>query len=101
MQTVPLSAVPTQRMAITLENQPCSIELRQNGGTLYFSLWVNDTAIVLSHTCRDRSLLLIGLAYTGFAGNFLFIDSAGETDPYWTGLGDRYQLVYLTAAEVP
>ena len=40
-----------------------------------------------------------GRGYTGFIGNLLFIDTQGNSDPSYDGLGSRFSLVYLTAEE--
>jgi hypothetical protein len=101
MLQLQLAAVPTQRMAVTLAGQPCSLEVRWNGRALFLSLWMNDQVVMLTKICRDRQLMLTGSRYRGFAGDLMFVDSQGTTDPRWSGLGVRYNLIYLEAAEVP
>jgi hypothetical protein len=101
VQQIQLAAVPTQRLAVTLAGQPCTIEVRWNGDALYLSLWLRDEPVLTSKVCRDGQLLLTGVQYRGFAGDLLFVDTQGETDPVWFGLADRYALIYLTAAETP
>ena len=38
--------------------------------------------------------------YLGFLGDLAFFDLQGEDDPYYTGLGDRWVLGYLTTADL-
>ncbi len=101
MQQLQLAPVPTQRLQVTLAGQPCDVEIRSNGDALYLSLWLNNAPVMLTKICRDRQLMLTGSRYHGFAGDLLFIDNQGAADPRWSGLGTRYVLVYITAAETP
>lgn len=91
---IPLQAVPTQTLAVVLRSQAAQIELRQNGLNMYFSLSLNDRPIVRTRICRDRQRLLLDAGYQGFLGDFVFQDTQGASQPYYTGLGTRYILVY-------
>jgi hypothetical protein len=42
---------------------------------------------------------LLASQYRGFRGEFMFVDQQGDNDPRFAGLGTRYLLVYLNAAE--
>lgn len=95
MVIVPLDAVPSQTVNITLANQAAKITVRTIGTKLYFSL----DGVVTNRICRDRQRLLVDAQYQGFEGEFAFVDTQGATDPSYLGLGARYQLVYLNAGE--
>lgn len=95
MLIVPLEAVPSQTVNITLANQQAKITVRTVGLKLYFSL----DGVVTNRICRDRQRLLVDAQYQGFAGEFAFVDTQGASDPVYTGLGSRFQLVYLNAGE--
>lgn len=99
MILVPLSAVASQTLAITLAGQACKISLRTNGGNLYFDLVVGTTTIVTSKICRNQQRLLLGVSYRGFVGDFVFVDTQGDEQPLYSGLGDRWLFYYLTADE--
>lgn len=99
MQLVPLIAAPSQTLAVVLAGQPAQIALRQNGAHLYFDLRLNGQDIVLTRICRNRQRLLIDAGYRGFVGDFAFVDLHGEDEPFYTGLGARFVLVYLEAGE--
>lgn len=91
---IPLTAVPAQRLSVTLGTQRCSIRVYQLATGLYFDLAVAGTPIVSGIVCRNR-VGLIRAEYLGFAGELAFIDTMGSQDPDYTGLGARYQLVYV------
>jgi hypothetical protein len=82
-----------------LGGQSCAIALRSNGGNLYFDLLVNNKPIIVGSICRNRQRLLVGLNYRGFVGDFVFVDSQGDEQPEYTGLGIRWFLYYLGANE--
>lgn len=97
---VPLAAVPSQTESITLGGQQCQIAVRLLGDTLYFSLSINNTPILVNHACRNRTRMLLAQQYSGFQGDFVFVDTQGDHEPEFTGLGGRYVLLYLTQAEL-
>lgn len=95
MQVIPLKAVPAQTFTIQLGTQNCEINLYQKNTGLFFDLTVNEIRKVTSMLCLDR-VALIREAYLGFIGELAFIDTQGTSDPYYTGLGSQYILVYYT-----
>ena len=99
MLLIPLEAVPSQTLSITLAGQACSIAVRDNNVNLYLDLRVSNRPIVVGKICRNRQRLLIGLGYRGFIGDFVFVDSQGDEQPAYAGLGSRWQLYYLGAGE--
>ena len=114
MQLVPLTANPNQAFQIVLGGQNCSIELRTLDGYalsdtvaldnpqpyLAFSLDLSGQSITRSALCLNRKRLLVNRQYLGFVGDFMFVDTQGFDDPQFDGLGDRWQLVYIEAADL-
>lgn len=98
MQTVPLQQTPAQSIKSVLGGQNCRISLSQKPQGLFFDLEVDSVPIVSSVIARD-AVALVCREYEGFKGNLLFIDTHGSADPLSSGLGSRWQLVYLTADE--
>ena len=93
IQFIPITAVAAQTFTIQLNGQSCSISLSQKNNGLYFDMTVNGNSCVNSVLCLN----LVGLireTYYGFSGQLAFFDTQGTNDPYYTGLGSRYQLVY-------
>lgn len=99
MLRIPLKPVPNQTLAVTLARQPCQIALRQNGANMYLDLQLNGTYIVRTRICRDRQRLLLDAQYRGFVGDLAFVDTQGNSEPSFSGLGERYVLVYLAEGE--
>lgn len=99
-----MAAVPSQTMSINLGGQACQLELRTLGldadAALYFTLSVGATPIVKTRICRNVQRLLADAQYQGFQGDLMFIDTQGDTDPTYAGLGARYVLLYLLPAEL-
>lgn len=93
IQLIPIISTPAQSFTIQLNSQNCAISLYQKNTGLYFDLAINDTPIIQSMLCLN----LVGLvreAYLGFVGQLAFVDTNGNSDPTYDGLGSRYQLVY-------
>lgn len=99
MQTIPLLSVPNQKLRVRLDGQTCFIHVYQKSQGLFLDLSMDDTPIVTGVLCRDLAFLLLA-NYLGFKGNLVFIDVAGASDPYYTGLADRYILFYYTQSEI-
>lgn len=94
MKIIPIIAAPSQRLSILLDGQNCQISIEQKGDFMYLSLSVNNSPVINSIICRDR-IRLVPYAYLPFVGNLAFIDTQGTDDPNYTGLGERFKLVYL------
>jgi len=93
IQIVPITSVAAQTFTIQLGGQNCAITLYQKSNGLYFDMTVNNSTCVNTVLCLN----LVGLvreAYYGFGGQLAFVDTQGTSDPYYTGLGSRYLLVY-------
>lgn len=93
---VPLSAVPAQVLAVTLAQQACTIRVYQKAFGIFLDLYVDGRAIVLGVQCEDRNRVVRD-AYRGFTGDLLFVDTQGRDDPYYTGLGGRYVLLWVSS----
>lgn len=100
MQGIPLNAVPSQRLNITLANQPCKISIYTLlDGAIYMDLLLNGASIAHGARCLNNNKI-VRAAYTGFVGDFIFTDTQGAEDPTYDGLGARYQLIYLEATDL-
>lgn len=99
MLIVPLQAVPSQTLSVRLGGQPCKIDVLTRGEGLYVSLYINDVLIVGGVAARDRVRVVID-RYLGFVGDLVWRDNRGREDPRYDGLGDRWDLIYLEAADL-
>lgn len=100
MKVVPLTAVPGQTLSIVLGNQPVQIALATRNAELYFTLSVGNVFVTKNRICRNAQRLLLDSQYHGFAGDFAFIDTQGDTEPVYEGLGSRYFLIYFESADL-
>ena len=98
---IPLAAVPSQRLSVpALGGQDSQINVYQRGDSLYFDLFLDGVPIVTTKACRNEVRMLLGAEYYGYVGDFVFLDTQGDAEPQYSGLGTRWFLVYLTADEV-
>lgn len=113
MMNVPLSAVPSQTLQIVLDGQNCQISVYTKNGYdfsdptlstaapyICFDLTANGETITTTQNCLDGARLLLNRQYFGFVGDFVFIDTQGDEDPQYAGLGTRWLLLYLEAADL-
>lgn len=102
MLTIPLQPIPNQTLQVQLGTQPCTIGVAQFRYGLFLTLSIGTTTIVANALCQNFNRL-VRSAYLGFDGDLFFLDTQGEENPVYTGLGGaaaRFQLVYATAAEL-
>ena len=99
MLQIPIQPVPSQQVLVVLGGQNCLINIYQKGSRIFVDLNSNGTSMCIAALAHNAVPLDACNAYDGFQGNLYFIDTQGADDPQYTGLGSRWQLVYLTAAE--
>ena len=102
MTEVPLIATPNQELAIELEEQDCTIQVRQLGNYTYLTLWVDSTLIAENAICMPGVAILQGYIQ-GFKGNFVLVDSSDPNNQQlsdYTELGSRFLLLYVTEEEI-
>lgn len=99
MLFVPLQQIPNQAVSVVLNNQSCQVNVYQKFFGLFLDLYVSDTLIIGGVLCQNLNRL-VRSAYLGFQGDLGFWDTQGTSDPYYTGVGARYQLTYLTPADL-
>lgn len=100
MLTVPLAPVPAQNLSIVLDAQACNISVYAQTTGIFFDLTANGKVVKTAVIMRDGARLLQDAQYLGFVGDFVCVDTQGELDPEYTGLGARWALVYLEAADL-
>lgn len=99
MQIVPIIDAYSQTLTITLGGQSCRIDLKTRATGLYCDLYVNDVLKVGGVVCRNLARIVIN-SYLGFVGDLMFSDTQGAADPSSPGLGSRFLLFYLEAADL-
>ena len=103
MIEIPLIQQPNQELNIVLNDQSCTIQIKQLGDYVYLSLWLDDTLIRESAICMIGVFILQG-AKTAFNGNFVFIDDTSpandQSQPDYKQFDDRFKLYYVTDDEI-
>lgn len=99
MLEVPLSPIPAQSLGVVLAQQNCQINVYQKTTGLFFDLLVDNVFIVSCVIGRDGDRM-VRQKYRNFIGDFTFIDTQGSDDPVYTGLGSRWVLIYMEAADL-
>ncbi len=100
MQIVPLKPLANQTVQCQLGGQACTLTIYQFAYGLFMDLYVGNSLIVAGVICENLNRIVRDL-YLGFSGDLCFIDLQSEGDPVYTGLGTRYQLLYLEASDLP
>lgn len=98
MQQIPILPVPNQAAKAVLDGQNCQIRIYQKPQGVFVDLTADGVSIATGMLARD-AVPLVCRDYAGFSGNLMFVDTRGRSDPDYAGMGSRYSLVYLTAAE--
>lgn len=99
MLIVPTGAFAAQRLSVILAQQTVTIVLRQLATGLYMNVATSEKQIVGLVICQNRNRIVRD-AYLGFIGDFIFNDTTDQgEDPYFTGLGTRFQLLYLETTD--
>ena len=95
---ISLSAVPSQKLQVVLEDQDVELSILQRGGHVYADVILNGSVIVEGALCIDRVPILQPNT-TDFSGNLVFVDLWGTSDPKWQEYGSRFILLYCTSEE--
>lgn len=101
---VPMQPIPAQNILTTLDDgQLVLIEIYTRRYGMFINIWVNGELEIGAVICQNLNRIIRNQYLNdavSFAGDFVFNDTQGNTDPVYTGLGTRYQLFYLTADEL-
>ncbi len=98
MLVIPLQPVSSQTLKVVLDNQNCQITIQQKPQGVFVDLNADGTDIVLAALAQEVGPI-VSRPYTGFRGNLMFLDTQGNADPEYIGMGTRWQLCYLGASE--
>ncbi|AET91664.1 hypothetical protein BYI23_B010570 [Burkholderia sp. YI23] len=94
--TIPLAATPSQRLSVALAQPSCGLAVYRKRTGLYLDLFVAGKLIMAGVLCRSL-VYLVRETYLGFVGDLAFVDSAGDDDLQYSGLGTRWRLLYIEA----
>jgi hypothetical protein len=100
MILVPVASVPNQQLQVQLGGQSCTLNIYQNAFGLFMDVLVGTEQIIAGVICQNWNRIVRSL-YLGFTGDFAWLDLQGDSDPIYTGIGTRYQLIYLEESDLP
>lgn len=96
---IPLTAAPNQVEAVALDGQNFILTVNQRANGLYLDVFMNGEVIILGVLCENENLIVRN-RWLGCPGDFFFYDTQGSDDPVYTGLGDRFRLIYVEASDI-
>lgn len=99
MKKIPLQPVPAQSLKVKLGAQNCQIRVYYRFGSTYMDLTAGGVVVVTGVICRDRQNV-VQIAQNAFSGALLFVDMLGQSDPLYSGFGERWRLFYKAASEL-
>lgn len=104
MNLIPLQAIPAQNILTTLDQgQVVELRIYTLRYGMFVDIFVNGELEIGGVICQNENRIIRNQYLNdavGFSGDFVFYDTQGNTDPVYTGLGTRYQLLYFTADEL-
>lgn len=99
MQIIPITDTYSQTLTVQLGGQSVRLAIYQTTACgLFMDVYVGGVLLLGGVICQDRNPIIRD-TYLGFVGDLAFVDQQGDSDPASPGLGSRYLLYYLSAAE--
>jgi hypothetical protein len=99
MLLIPLVAKPSQSLTIILGGQTTQLNLSQRAQGLFVDVLVNNEVVILGVVCQNQNRI-VRYPYLNFIGDLVFFDTQGTDDPYYTGLGSRWLMAYISREEL-
>jgi hypothetical protein len=100
MLIVPTQPVLSQSFQVTLDGQQVAMNIYQESYGLFMDVLLAGVPIVTGQICQNGNPI-VDSAYLGLDGDLVWYDTMGTgTDPFYTGLGGQYELVFLEAADI-
>lgn len=93
IQNIPLKAVPSQSLMITLNGQQCNIKVYSKSGEVFMDLTVNEVVICTGVLCLNGISILPNYSFN-FVGQLYFQNSTSTENPDYTLFGDTWFLQY-------
>lgn len=93
MYEIPLEAIPYQTVSFELDSKAVTVSLRQLGTSLFFSIWINTEPLYLNVRATNSGKIC-AFPSSKISTDLRIIDTVGDEDPRYDGLGTRWRLVY-------
>ena len=99
MQEIALQPVPSQKLQVVLNGQQCALSIYVKTQCMFLDLALSGEPVAYAVQCKNL-VSLVPTAYLGFAGWLVFLDTQGDENPQYTGLGTRWVLIFFDADDV-
>lgn len=96
--TIPLGAIPYQIVSVVVNDQAFEIEIRQLGESVFTTTSV-DGELVASTVRAVAGGSITPWPSANVNTSVVWVDTQGEDDPQYNGLGDRWLLAFEEAEE--
>jgi hypothetical protein len=97
---IPLQPTPSQTLNALINNQEFQINVYQKTTGLFMDVILQGGEPLYGVQCFDSNRIVRN-SYFGVDGDFTFFDTTGNgNDPYFTGLGTTFVLLFLTPADL-
>lgn len=93
MHLIPIDKQPNQKFNIRLEDKDVELEFITRGLFMYANINVQKEPLINGVICLN-SVNLNQYSNTKLKGKIYFKDTQGEDDPVYSGLNDRWILIY-------
>ena len=90
---IPLSAIPHQLVSVVIDDKAYEIEVRQCGSSLFVSVTIDGEQITSAVRAVNRGSITPWADYR-VGTEIVWVDTQGDADPQYDGLGTRWRLVY-------
>jgi Domain of unknown function (DUF6983) len=99
MLIVPTQPIANQTLQVQLNGQACTLTIFQSNYAMFMTVAIGTALIVSNVPCQNLNRIIRDL-YLGFSGDFVFLDTKGTSNPVYTGLGNRWLLIYLSPTDL-
>lgn len=103
MRIVPTLAVPSQQIKTVLDGQIVNLAVYQLRYGMFMDVTINGVLEIGGVICQNKNRIIRSQylnVNVGFSGDFSFFDLTGNEDPFYSGLGERFHLGYLSQEEL-
>lgn len=90
---IPLAATPSQTITTNIGGQRVRLNVYQKRLGLFVDVYADDVLIIGGVIARNM-VRIVRQKYLGFVGDLWFYDTQGAADPNYSGLADRFVLLY-------
>lgn len=95
VEIVPLESIVRQEFYAILGGQNFTLRIVSQGERTYLDAKIGDDYVIRGALCHDR-VSLRQFRTRKMEGDFYFVDILGNENPYYTGFGSRFYLVWVS-----